>query len=79
MRITTGHLTAREAADEFARTAFDPPRAVGTWRNRERGCHHHYADFQLVGGVRWYEVWLLFDYSGWNIEVAPVDTVPQTA
>lgn len=70
MRIDGHNMTARDAAAEFARTAFDDPRTVGTFRNREHGHHHHYADFQLVGGVRWYEVWLLYDYSAWNIEPA---------
>jgi hypothetical protein len=70
MRIDGYKMNAREAADEFARTAFDEPRKVGRWRTREHGHISHYADFQLIGGTRWYEVWLLANHSGWNIEVA---------
>ena len=67
IRIDGHNRTARDAADEFARTAFEEPRKVGVFRNREHGHHNHYADFQLIDGARWYEVWLLWDYSGWNI------------
>jgi hypothetical protein len=63
-------MTARDAADKFASTAFDEPRKVGTWRAIPGALrHHHHADFQLENGLRWYEVWMRHDYSGWTIEL----------
>ena len=67
--IFRGNLTARQAADRFAQAAFEKPRQVGQLKpsSRSTGPGLH-ATFRLVDGSRWYEIWLMFDYSGWSIE-----------
>jgi hypothetical protein len=69
MRIYGGpNMNARDAADEFARTAFGEPRKVGKWRDigyRTNG-PHLFGEFQLVHGIKWYSV--LLDCPVWVVE-----------
>jgi hypothetical protein len=63
MVISNPQLTARQAADEFARSYCDGGRRVG--------CVVASPDaallFQFQGGIRWYAVRCLPDFSGWDI------------
>ena len=63
MIIRNTQMTARQAADEFARTYSDEGRKVG--------CVAASPDaallFTFVGGTRWYAVRCLPDYSGWDV------------
>ena len=62
-------LAQRGLSEAFAKTAFDEPRKVGNWKTfAESPRHHHHADFQLVNGRQWYEVWLSADCRYWTIE-----------
>ena len=70
MEIRNPSMTARDAANEFARTAFGEPRKVGEYQPLGNQNGKHYADFRLVGGVRWYSVSVLDDYSGWRIDIS---------
>lgn len=69
MRIDGYKTTARDAAEEFAKTAWEEPRQVGRFeavKTNKAGAMH--AQFQLVHGVRWYGVWLTWDYASWSVE-----------
>lgn len=71
MRIGTTNTTAKQAADEFAATAFETPRKVGAWRKSPR--EPLVPQFRLVGGRQWYSVLLADDRRGWEIvcDLAP--------
>ena len=64
MIIQDSQCTARQAADKFAR-AYDGGRKVGFTGLRPD--NQFGLSFQFVGGVRWYAVTCLPDYSGWEI------------
>ena len=55
--------TAKQAAEHFAAIVCDDRRKVGTVIAAPDAA----LKFQLVGGVRWYAVRCLPDYSGWEI------------
>jgi len=60
MAIEDKTITARQAAERFAETAFDEPRKVGCYLiNPSR--------FQLVDGRKWYQINPLPNYAGWEI------------
>lgn len=40
-------LTARQAAEQYVRDAFEGPRSIATWNGNR---------FRLLGGVKWYAV-----------------------
>jgi uncharacterized membrane-anchored protein len=62
MRITAQRMTARQAADHFAETAWEQPRKVGKWKHAGvTPC------FQLVRGSQWYSVDILPHGEGWEI------------
>lgn len=62
MRIEQPHITARQAADIFAKEAWEKPRKVGKWK--QNGLT---PSFQLVHGIQWYSVLLLPHCEGWEI------------
>jgi hypothetical protein len=67
MIFTTGNMTARDAAKQFAETFQEEPRKVGTVLNIA-GCDPGKGiQFRLVGGLAWYTVRMLPDYSGWEV------------
>ena len=60
MRILDSSMTKKQAAKQFAATAFDEPREIGTWLiNPFR--------FQLEHGRKWYRVEFLSDFTGLEI------------
>lgn len=63
MRIIQPGITARQAADVFAAKYDDEGREVGHVALRPGVA----LLFQFVGGVRWYAVTLLPDYTGWEV------------
>ena len=63
MIVQNSQLTAKEAAQEFAATYWEPGRKVGAFSTSPDGA----LLFQVVNGVRWYAVRCLEDYSGWEI------------
>lgn len=73
-RIDSYRMTARQAADEFARTAFENPRKVQVFKPTDHPSRDLCGTFHLVDGCRWYEVWLSFDKRYFNIE--PVVSCP---
>ena len=61
MLIADRKKTARQAAQEFAETAFETKRRIGKWESDALT-----PRFQLVGGMgQWYAVLLADD--GWEI------------
>jgi hypothetical protein len=67
-QIDAYKLTARDAADEFAKTFQEQPRKVQRFKPTGKIGPGLQGTFQLVDGSQWYEVWLSFDYRYWNIE-----------
>ncbi len=53
-------ITARQAAERFAREVCDDPRKVACYLIEP-------PRFQLVGGWRWYRIEPLPNYAGWGI------------
>lgn len=68
MKIQNPELTARQAAEQFAQQYSEEGREVGTVLIAAGAEPGHNIDFQFVGGVRWYGVRLLPDFSGWDVE-----------
>lgn len=67
MTIKNSTITARQAAEQFAREAFGEHRVVESIsRQDENGS----ATFRLVNGVKTYVVRCLPDFTGWEISPA---------
>jgi len=73
--INNPKLTAREAAEQFAATAFEEPRRVdwATLEVNERTVPHSdsrlVATFRLLGGTLLYDLYALPAWKGWVIQV----------
>ena len=61
------HLTAQDAAETFARTAWEQPRKVDP-RSWSRGPTDKLDEFALVGGTRRYSITCNESYTGWDIQ-----------
>lgn len=61
-QIQNPKLTAREAGEQFARTAWSEPREIDQWIGNR---------FQLVNGRNWYQVNPVD--GGWEIDVYSID------
>ena len=61
IRFTNPSMTERQAAEKFAATFWEKPRQIGAWEHRNGR-----LVFQLIDGVKWYQV-ILLPKIGWEI------------